>query len=52
MKILSTMPAYTIVETGFVYYSTTYTKYSPAMTTVNSTPVLTTGNLLVSEILL
>ena len=52
MKILSTMSAYTIVETGFVYYSTTYTKYNPTMTTVNSTPVITTNNLVVSEILL
>lgn len=51
-NLIVSTPAYTIVETGFVYYSTTYTKYNPAMTTVNSTPVLTTGNLLVSEILL
>ena len=50
--LVVTTPAYTIVETGFVYYSTTYTKYNPTMTTVNSIPALTTGNLLTSEILL
>ena len=50
--LVVTTPAYTLIETGFVYYSTTYTKYNPTITTVNSIPILTTSNLVTSEIIL